>query len=542
MEQNMADLVSLIKDMQVQNQEMKKVLADNTSVLKDYVAWKPNIDTKVDALQSGMKDLQGKVDLLVERFEEAADRAPKVLDDEDVDLKKQGTVRSMNNYTEFSKVPENDFKMEKSIHHSSKDGKKVEVNYSKTIFSTVQNKIMAALHSNALDGHFGALVTYIRVKKLFAWPKLKKDVYQFVAQCAIFQQTKVERLSLDFIEGLPTSKHYNCIMVVVDKFSKYAHFIALAHPFTAFQVALLYMDNVFKLHGIPEAIISDRDRIFTSHLWQELFKLTKTELRMSTSYRPQSDGQTERVNQCLEGYLRCFVHSCPSHWKSWLSLAEYWYNTCYHSSLNKTPFEVGDSVYLKLQPYVQNSIATGAYHKLSFRYFGPYKVLARIGSVAYRLDLPASSAVHPVFHNTLVSTDLPDTCIDGFRVPVQILDRRLKNHNNRLVSEVLVKWSSWSVSMATWELEDELKLQFPAAPAWGQAGIKERGIVIGNEQHNEEAQVSGPTEHWRPKRQGRPNVRITGPKWMQTDSSLSNIVSPGDKWARLGGGKGLAKK
>jgi hypothetical protein len=126
----------------------------------------------------------------------------------------------------------------------------------------------------------------------------------------------------------------------VDKFSKYAHFVPLKHPFTALQVALAYMDNVFKLHGFPEALISDRDRVFTSQVWQQLFKFTKTELRMSTSYHPQTDGQTERVNQCLEAYLSCFVHSCPTQWKQWLAVAEFWYNTNFHTSLNATPFEV----------------------------------------------------------------------------------------------------------------------------------------------------------------------------------------------------------
>jgi hypothetical protein len=130
-------------------------------------------------------------------------------------------------------------------------------------------------------------------------------------------------INLDFIEGLPSSQHFNCILVVVDKFSKFAHFVPLKHQFTAYQIAMAFMDNIFKLHGLPEAIISDRDHIFTSSLWQELFKLTQTKLKMSTSYHPQTDGQTERVNQCLEGYLRCFVHACPTHWKKWLSLAEF---------------------------------------------------------------------------------------------------------------------------------------------------------------------------------------------------------------------------
>ena len=97
----------------------------------------------------------------------------------------------------------------------------------------------------------------------------------------------------------------------------------MKRPFIAFQVALAFMDNVSKLHGLPKAIISDRDRIFTSSVWQELFKMTKTQLKMSTAYHPQNDGQTKRVNQCLKSYVRFFVHAYPSHWKQWLTLAEF---------------------------------------------------------------------------------------------------------------------------------------------------------------------------------------------------------------------------
>jgi hypothetical protein len=147
-------------------------------------------------------------------------------------------------------------------------------------------------------------------------------------------------VTMDFIEGLPTSDHYNCILVVVDKFSKYSHFIKVKHPFSALQIAKLYMEHVYKLHGMPQAIVSNRDKIFTSILWKELFKLSGTSLCMSSAYHPQSDGQTERVNQCIEAYLRCFIHSTPAKWSQWLHLADFWYNTCYHSALNHTPFEI----------------------------------------------------------------------------------------------------------------------------------------------------------------------------------------------------------
>lgn len=199
--------------------------------------------------------------------------------------------------------------------------------------SSLQATILSSLHSSDVGGHSGFEVTYYRIKALFAWPKLKQSVKTFVAQYSVCQQAKTERIAypgllaplpvpegawqivtIDFIEGLPKSANYNCILVVVDKFSKYAHFIALSHPFTAFQVAQLFLNNIFKLHGLPTAIVSDRDKVFTSHLWQELFKLLDVDLRMSSAYHPQTDGQTERVNQCLETYLRCSVHTCLTKW------------------------------------------------------------------------------------------------------------------------------------------------------------------------------------------------------------------------------------
>lgn len=141
---------------------------------------------------------------------------------------------------------------------------------------TIQIKILQSLHSGPLGGHSGFPATYKRIHNLFAWPGQKQMIKKFVAECTVCQQAKPERVkypgllqplpipkfawqlvSLGFVEGLPTSHHFNCILVVVDKFSKYAHFIPLKHPFTAFQVAMAYMDNIFKLHGLPEAIISD---------------------------------------------------------------------------------------------------------------------------------------------------------------------------------------------------------------------------------------------------------------------------------------------
>lgn len=132
------------------------------------------------------------------------------------------------------------------------------------------------MHSSAVGGHSGVQVTYCKTRNLFAWPGMTKQIQTFVGDCTACKQVKIEHvkypgllqpllvpdrawqlISLDFIEGLPKSGTYNCIMVVVDKFSKYAHFVPLAHPFTAFQVAQAFLNNIFKLHGLPQSIISD---------------------------------------------------------------------------------------------------------------------------------------------------------------------------------------------------------------------------------------------------------------------------------------------
>lgn len=221
-----------------------------------------------------------------------------------------------------------------------------------------QQAVLLALHSSGLGGHSGMTATYQKVNALFVWPLMRKDIQDYVAKCEVCAQAKSEHcrlpgllqplpipptawhtISLDFIEDLPKSKNFDTILVVIDKLTKYAHFICLSHPYTATTVAQAFLTNIYKLHGMPTVIISDRDRIFTSTLWQELFKLTETTLNMSSSYHPQTDGQTERLNQCLETYLRCMVHSCPTKWAHWISLAEFWYNSTFHSAHGLTPFQ-----------------------------------------------------------------------------------------------------------------------------------------------------------------------------------------------------------
>ncbi|CAJ2678818.1 unnamed protein product [Trifolium pratense] len=416
----------------------------------------------------------------------------------------------------------------------------------------VKESILHWLHDSALGGHSGRDVTATRIKSLFYWKGMTKDILHYVKNCGVCQRNKPDlaaypgllqplpiptqiwtAISMDFIEGLPTSAGKQVIFVVVDRLSKYAHFMALSHPYTALDVAQLFLDNVFKLHGMPETITSDRDPIFLSTFWHEFFKLQGVALHKSTAYHPQSDGQTEIVNKCLETYLRCMCSSRPTNWFKWLSLAEWWYNTNYHSSIHTTPFEVvygqpppihlpylpgsspsfsvdrsliardeaikllkfhllraqnrmsqqankhrsdrvfsiGDYVYLKLQPYRQLSMKKHGYNKLLPKFYGPFKVLDRIGGAAYQLELPPSAAIHNVFHVSQLKLcpnpqaqpiqHLPSATAGVPKVPVAILDRKMVKRGNIAATKVLVQWQDSPPNLATWEFYSELLKKYP---------------------------------------------------------------------------------
>lgn len=145
---------------------------------------------------------------------------------------------------------------------------------------------------------------------------------------------------MDFITAIPVSKGFTVIMVVVDHLSKFGHFILLRTEFTSTMVADAFIHNVVKLQGIPKSIITDRDKTFFNNFWKHLFKAMGTILSMSSTYHPQSDGQTESLNKCVELYLQCFVSTSPRAWVNWLPWAQFCYNSSFHTSARMTPFRI----------------------------------------------------------------------------------------------------------------------------------------------------------------------------------------------------------
>ncbi|KAJ0580735.1 putative nucleotidyltransferase, Ribonuclease H [Helianthus annuus] len=194
---------------------------------------------------------------------------------------------------------------------------------------------------------------YQDLKEYYWWPKLKIDIATYVGNCltcakvkaeyqkpsGLLQQPKIpvrkwEQISMDFITGLPrTSRGHDMIWVIVDRLTKSAHFLPIREKDSTAKLAEIYLNEIVARHGVPISIISDRDGRFVSRIWQSFQESLGSRLDLSTTFHPQTDGQSERTIQTLEDMLRACVMDLGGNWDTHLPLIEFSYNNSYHTSI-----------------------------------------------------------------------------------------------------------------------------------------------------------------------------------------------------------------
>jgi hypothetical protein len=330
-----------------------------------------------------------------------------------------------------------------------------------------------------ITGHSGEYRTQEKIERNYWWPRMGNQVKEYVRTCESCQRTKVHRykqgslhpheqqtqpwriIAMDLIGPLPMSNGNNAIQVFANTGSKAIHIEPVHMEINAEGVAKLLRDRVIRYHGVPEKIISDRDKRYSGNFMTELSKLLGIQLNTSTAYRPQTDGQTERSNQEIEQYLRIFINYHQTDWSDWLALAEFTYNDKINASTKTTPFfsmygqhpwkgvepiyktksehaknfasrmqkvrdeaaaslskaqetmtkrynlrrrtepkfKVGDKVYVEATDIKQNRPSK----KLSDKRVGPYVILEKRGEAAWKLNIPTTDRKYPVFNEELLT-------------------------------------------------------------------------------------------------------------------------------------------
>ncbi|GJZ27343.1 hypothetical protein Tco_0571596 [Tanacetum coccineum] len=387
-------------------------------------------------------------------------------------------------------------------------------------------------------------------------PNMKADVATYVSKCLTCAKVKVEhqktygllqqpeipvwkwkRITMDFVSGLPRMP-YGCdtIWVIVDRLTKSAYFLPMKKTDSIEKLTRLYLKEIVCRHGVPVSIISDRDSHFTLNFWRSLQKALGTNLDLSTAYRPQTDGQSERTIHTLEDMLRACVIDFRNSWDRHLPLVKFSYNNSYHASIKaalyealygrkcRSPvswsevgdsqltspelirdttekivqiknhlltarsrqksyvdrrlkpleFEVGDMVLLKISPW-KGIVHFGKRGKLSPRYIGPFKIVARVGPVAYTLELTEElKGIHSTFHvsnlkkclaegDVIVSMEeiQLDNKLHMIEEPVKIVDKEVKQIKQSRIPIVKVRWNSQRGPEFTWECKDQIKKKYP---------------------------------------------------------------------------------
>lgn len=405
----------------------------------------------------------------------------------------------------------------------------------------LRQEVIRMHHDPPAYGHMGIEKTTEHISRNYYFPNMRRAVERYIKNCDSCQRNKPARhqpygklqpleapkkpwewITIDFITQLPrskdsaTRKNYDSIMVIVDRLTKYAHFLPVESTATAAQIAMVLLRVVTANHGMPRYITTDRDKLFISKLWKSWMDLLGVEHRLSTSYHPQTDGQTERTNQTIEQYLRHYLDYDQDNWVELLPVAQFAYNNAMSSTTGHTPFYANygyhpqlayepqgryeeaptakehvdklrqihtmmqrdiDFVNFRMATYYDQKRSEGPdlkegekvyllrrniktkrpSAKLDHIRLGPFTIEKKTGPVNYKLKLPTSMKIHPVFHISLLerapanakepnNIELDETTEEEYEVEKILARKKVKGQ-----IYYLVKWKGYDTSENTWE-------------------------------------------------------------------------------------------